>query len=239
MVHSSLVLLTMLCKRDVQLCCLYVSQVVRAPSYLCVCQSVNCLLAGCSALLFVCVPSCPCPQLFVCLSKCQLSVGWLLSFSVCVSQVVRAPSYLCVPRQLCVCLSKSTVCWLAAQLCCVCVSQVVRAPSYLCVPHQLCVCLSKSTVCWLAAQLWCVCVSQVVRAPSYLCVCQSVNCLLAGSSALSFVRVYPGEPVPKETVTPRTTLLLINHSYQLPPSTTNHSINFAQSTYLAFSLHNL
>ena len=31
----------------------------------------------------------------------------------------------------------------------------------------------------------------------------------------------------------------INHPYQLPPSTTNHSIIPAQSTYLAISLHNL
>ena len=54
-----------------------------------------------------------------------------------------------------------------------------------------------------------------------------------------FVRVYLGEPVPEKNIHPLTPFLLNNHPYPLPPSTTNHSIILAQSTYLAISLHNL
>ena len=52
-----------------------------------------------------------------------------------------------------------------------------------------------------------------------------------------FVRVYPGEWYQKKHPSTHP-LLLINHPYHLPPSTTNHSIILAQSTYLAISLHN-
>ena len=46
-----------------------------------------------------------------------------------------------------------------------------------------------------------------------------------------FVRVYPGEPVPEETLT---TLLLINHPYQLPPSTseTTNRVVFTETNIL-------
>ena len=43
----------------------------------------------------------------------------------------------------------------------------------------------------------------------------------------------------RRNIHPLTPLLLINHPYHLPPSTTNRSIILAQSTYLAISLHNL
>ena len=49
----------------------------------------------------------------------------------------------------------------------------------------------------------------------------------------------PGWAGTRRNIHPLTPLLLINHPYQLPPSTTNHSIIPAQSTYLAIFLHNL
>jgi len=57
-----------------------------------------------------------------------------------------------------------------------------------------------------------------------------------------FTAVCPGLPGwagTRRNIHPLTPLLLINHPYHLPPSTTNHSIILAQSTYLAISLHNL
>jgi len=48
----------------------------------------------------------------------------------------------------------------------------------------------------------------------------------------------PGWTGTRSNIHPLTPLLFINHPYQLPSSTTNHSIIPAQSTYLAISLHN-
>ena len=51
-----------------------------------------------------------------------------------------------------------------------------------------------------------------------------------------FITICPGLPGwagTRRNIHPLTPLVLINHPYQLPPSTTNHSIIPAQSTYLA------
>ena len=53
-----------------------------------------------------------------------------------------------------------------------------------------------------------------------------------------FVRDYPGEPVPKETLTHPPSWSSSN-LYQLLPSTTIHSILLVQITCLAIFLHNL
>ena len=54
----------------------------------------------------------------------------------------------------------------------------------------------------------------------------------------SFVRDYPGEPVPEETLTHPPSWSL-SSLYQLLPSTTIHSILLVQITCLAIILHNL
>jgi len=53
-----------------------------------------------------------------------------------------------------------------------------------------------------------------------------------------FVRDYPGEPVPEETLT-HPPYWWLSNLYQLIPSTTIHSILLVQITCLAMFLHNL
>jgi len=56
---------------------------------------------------------------------------------------------------------------------------------------------------------------------------------------VEFVRDNPGEPVPEETFTHSTLIMVIDHPNLLSPSTTNHGILCIQSTCSAVFFHNL
>ena len=57
--------------------------------------------------------------------------------------------------------------------------------------------------------------------------------------SVEFVRDNPGEPLPEETFTHSTLIVVINHPNLLSPSTMNHGILHIQSTCSAVFFHNL
>ena len=89
---------------------------------------------------------------------------------------------------------------------------------------------------------------QQFHVPSYApptCDCHKTTVKLFASSTTTtttvlwpFVRDYPGEPVPEQTLTHPPSWSSSN-LYQLLPSTTIHSILLVQTTCLAIFLHNL